>query len=105
MPDIPERDWKVVRKLHPILLQRYCQQVFQDVHTLTEDGECNYHDAYLELYKLVHDRDKTIRYLFNGLSRSKATVMVAAWKHHGLITENELAMFSEETLEEISFIA
>ena len=103
MRDIPERDWKVVRKLHPILLKRYCQHVFQGVHALTEGSECDYHAAYLELYKLVRDRNKTIGYLFEGFSRSKATMMVTAWKNNKLITDDELAMFSEETLAVVNF--
>ncbi|MFK0574134.1 hypothetical protein [Endozoicomonas sp.] len=97
MHTIPERDWKVVKKLHPILLQRYCQQVFQDVHALTEDDECDYHEAYQELYDLVHDRNKAMRELFDGLTRSKATLMVLAWKNYGLITDDEFEMFNEET--------
>ena len=103
MRGIAERDWRLVRKLHPIALQRYCQQVFQDVHALTEEGECDHHAAYLELYKLVRDRDKTIGYLFDDLRRSRATMMVMGWKNHDLITEDELAMFSEKTLAVVNF--
>ncbi|USE36432.1 hypothetical protein [Endozoicomonas sp. SCSIO W0465] len=97
MHKIPEPDWKVVKKLHPIILQRYCQQVFEDVQALTKDDECDYHDAYQELYDLVHNRNKAMRDLFDGLTRSKATLIVLAWKNHALITDDEFSMLSEDT--------
>ncbi|WP_419533467.1 hypothetical protein [Endozoicomonas sp.] len=103
MYKLPERDWKVVKKLHPILLQRYCQQVFEDVHALTEGDECDYQAAYLKLYKLVRDRNKNIGHLFDGFSRGQATMMIMTWKRQHLITEEELAMFSDETQAAVDF--
>lgn len=97
MSTIPERDWKVVRKLHPVLLQRYCQQVFEDVHGLTDADDCDYHEACQGLYDLVHKRNKAMRDLFDGLTRSKATLMVLAWKKQNLITDDEFGLFSEKT--------
>ncbi len=97
MHSIPERDWKVVKQLHPVLLQRYCQQVFQEVHALTEEDDCDYHDAYQALYDLVHKRNKAMRDLFDGLTRSKATLMVLAWKNNNLMTDEEFERFSEAT--------
>ena len=49
------------------------------------------------LYDLVHDRNKAMRDLFDGLTRSKATLMVLAWKNYGLISDDEFEMFSGET--------
>ncbi|MFK0574081.1 hypothetical protein [Endozoicomonas sp.] len=97
MHKIPERDWKVVRKLHPVLLQRYCQQVFRDVHALTEDGQCDYHQACQGLYDLVHDRNEEMAAFFDDMSRSKAITMILGWKSHGIIDDDEFQEFSEET--------
>lgn len=104
MYKIPERDWKVVRKLHPVMLQRYCQQVFQKVEALTPKGDaCDFHKAYLELRSLLKIGDKQMRELFNDLSRSNAIMMVMTWMSHELITDDELAMLSEETVAVVDF--
>ncbi|MFK0573232.1 hypothetical protein [Endozoicomonas sp.] len=52
----------------------------------------------------MHNRNKAMRDIFDGLTRSKATLMVLAWKNYGLIADNEFELFSEETQALVSHI-
>ncbi len=43
MKYLPESDWKKVRAIHPVLLQRMCKNVFQEVEAISSKASSNYH--------------------------------------------------------------
>ena len=37
MPDIPERDWKLLRELAPVALNRFCEQILREAAAIAAD--------------------------------------------------------------------
>lgn len=97
MKSIPERDWKKIRDLKGELLNVACEQIFQRVEKLSAGRAGQHHKTYLELYKLIEKEDNAIAEMFDGLSRNSAFFKIAALKHNGVLTDEQMGLFSEET--------
>jgi len=97
--DIKESDWKHFRNLHPILLERYCQQVLQEVGGICLKAETGSHQRYLDLYKLIERCDHEMEQLFDNPRRSTALLQIMAINSRGLFTAEELSQFSQEVRE------
>jgi hypothetical protein len=95
---ISESDWRLLRTLQPIALERFCRRVLDEVAGLTsgDDGRSN-HDRYLALFDLVKKQDKELAVTFDDLRRSTAFFRIAAMRHRKLLTDEEFAQFGEET--------
>lgn len=107
MRDIPERDWKILRELKPIALERYCRGVLEEVAALvgaSADGGGGYHHRYLALFKLLRERDGDLGNAFNDLKRSTALLQLACMRRLGLLTDEEFARFTQETRERVQGI-
>ena len=100
--DIPELDWKLFRQLHRIALDRYCQQVLDEIALIAADTQETPHEHYLRIYKVIHQRDRTMSEAFNDLRRSTAIMRLLTICSHGLITEDEIARFTQDTRDAIS---
>ena len=99
MREIKESDWKLLRQLHTEALERFCKQILLEVARINADRAKSFHQKYLEIYAVLHRRDREIAQTFNDLRRSRALMMIASMKGHGLLTEDELSRFSQETQE------
>jgi hypothetical protein len=95
--EIPEPDWRLLRQLSPIALERFCRAVLDDVAGLTADNGRTNHARYLALFDLVKRRDKELAVAFDDLRRSTAFFRLAAIRHRQLLTDEEFARFSPET--------
>ena len=95
--DIPERDWKLLRELHGILLDRYSKGVLEKSRALIDDPSVGPHERYLRLYKLIHSTDKELGRALNDMRRSTARRHIVAARTLGLLTDEEMRRFSEET--------
>ena len=97
--EISEADWKILRQLKPLALERFCQRVLAEVAHLAADTTKSAHERYLAIFELTRDRDKDLARAFNNLRRSTALWQLASMKSQRLLTEAELASFSQETRE------
>ena len=70
--DFPERDWKVLRELKPVALDRFCQRTLMEVAALCSDVGRTNHERYLALWKLIRERDDRLSAAFDDLRRSTA---------------------------------
>ena len=98
---IPESDWKVFRDLRTVALERFCQRVLGDVGRIASDGKQSFHDRYLEIYKLIDERDDELARAFNDFRRSTAIMQLAVIHSHGLLTPDELLRFTPATREAV----
>lgn len=96
-----ESDWKIFKKLKPLALQRYCEQVMEDVDKIVHKEEDNAHERYLEMYKIIRDGDKMLARMFDGFSRSKALNQLVMYYNNGLLDEEEISQLSSETREKV----
>jgi hypothetical protein len=97
--EFSEADWRVLRQLEPVALERVCQRVLSEIGRLASDTEQGAHERYLEIYQLLRRRDSELARIFNGLRRSNALIRLACMHSHELLRSDELARFSPETRE------
>ena len=100
--NFPESDWKLFRQLHSIARDRYCQKVLDDIARVAADTKATPHERYLKIYKVIQQRDQIIGEAFNDLRRSTALMRLITIHSHGLITEDEIGRFTQDTRDVIS---
>jgi hypothetical protein len=105
MADIPERDWRAFRELRELALERFCERVLREITALASSAGSSWHQRYGMVFGLLEQRDDELARAFNGPSRSKAILQLAAIYSHALLTEDELARFTPETRERLRVIA
>ena len=92
-----ESDWKKFTKLKKIALERFCESVLNESRLLCDREDLTAHEKYLELYKIIHKRDRELGRAFDGHSRSRADLQLRDMYNRGLVSDDELSKFSEET--------
>ena len=97
MRQIPEKDWKVLRKLKNELLQRFCSEALVRLKPIIINPGADSHKAYLQLWEMLRKEDKELSLLFDDLKRSTAFFKLAAWRSHGLLSDEDFNQFSAET--------
>jgi hypothetical protein len=95
--DFPESDWKILRELKPILLDRFCKRVLEELVNLAAAAGESDHQRYLSVYKHLHERDKELGRAFDDHRRSTAVMRLVAIRSLGLLKPEELSRFSPET--------
>ncbi len=101
--DIKESDWKTLRRLQPLALERLCKRVLDDIESVRNDSGRTFHQRYLDIYRIVEQRDREMASIFNDVKRSNAMMKLALMRSSGLLEESEIASFSEETRAAIAF--
>jgi hypothetical protein len=104
MRQIKESDWKLLRQLHSEALERFCQQILLEIERINSDRVKSFHQKYLDIYEVLHRRDKEVTQTFDDLRRSTAFIHLASMKGRGLLTENELLRFSQETRDVVDLL-
>jgi hypothetical protein len=72
--EIKESDWKLIRRLQKVALERFCERVPREVRAAAAEHGEGYHDCYLKVFALIQDRDKTISDAFDDPRRSNALI-------------------------------
>lgn len=101
---VPESDWKTLREHQPIALERFCQRVLAEAHSLSARTEPDAHQRYLKLYHLLRDRDRELARAFNDARRSTAIARLLNIQALHLLTPEEFARFSPQTRETIELL-
>lgn len=104
MKDIPEKDWKMIRKLKDEVLNKLCGRILSKVSETLNGSDQTEHGKYLNVYKIINEEDDSIAAMFNDLKRSNAIIKLSLWKQNDLLTEEQFMLFSEETRERIGRI-
>lgn len=89
--DFPESDWKIFRALREVALERFCNRVLAEVEALCRDPSRSHHKRYLDLCRLLRERDKELAYSFDDPRRSAMILQLAAIHASGLLEPDELA--------------
>jgi hypothetical protein len=95
--EISERDWKHFSRLQAVALARFCGRVLAEVERVIARSETGSHERYLEVFALTRHRDKELAVAFNDPRRSTALMQLPAILSHGLLTDEEIAGFGDET--------
>jgi hypothetical protein len=97
MREIKESDWKVLRRVHPLALERFCGRVLAEIGRVSRDGAKGHHARYLQVFGIIQQRDREMARLFDNPRRSHALTMLAQIRSQGLLTEDEFSNLSPET--------
>jgi predicted TIM-barrel fold metal-dependent hydrolase len=101
---IKESDWKIFRRLHQVALERFCQRVIEEINDATSNCNENYHKRYLEVFRLIMDRNEKMARAFDDLRRSRAFLLLANIRESQLLTDEEFSEFSLEACEAVESI-
>jgi len=101
MSSVPENDWKLFRKLQNDLTAKTCELIFTKVEELTKKRKCIEHKSYLDLYALIQMEDAKIAEMFNNPTRNNVLLKLVSLKNHGVFTEEQFKMFSQETQDRV----
>jgi hypothetical protein len=104
MRTIPEKDWKQMRSIKARVLDDACARILTGVESILQKREGRNHEAYLDLWDLLHKEDRKIASMFDDLRRSTAVLMLVQWHSHGLVSDSDLALFTEETQDAVKAI-
>jgi hypothetical protein len=97
MRAIPETDWKQLRALKTRALNDAYARILDAVAQIVQNREGCEHEVYLALWELIRTQDAWIASMFDVFKRSTTVYKLAAWQRHGLVSEHDLAWFTEET--------
>jgi hypothetical protein len=98
--EIKESDWKYLKKLKPILLERACANINKEAQLILENKENrDQYQVYLELYDHFQKKDDMIADCFDDYRRSTAKRKILRLVDYGIMSEDELQGFSDDTKE------
>jgi hypothetical protein len=100
--NIPERDWKAFREIHPVARARFCERALSEIASASSASGQDAHERYLKVFELLRDKDQELATLFDNPRRSSAFGQLCTIASAGLLTEEELSRFSQGTRESIS---
>ena len=95
--EIKEADWKLLRRLHRIALERYCRRVIEEISGAVSDRDGGYHGCFLEVFALVNERNQELARTFDDLRRANATLLLAGMMERRLLSGEEFSQFGPET--------
>jgi hypothetical protein len=67
---IKEADWKVLRRLHPLALERFCERVLAEIESIRHDNARSFHQRYLDIFQIIKRRDQEMGCIFDDPKRS-----------------------------------
>lgn len=97
--NISEPDWRVFKEVRVAALDRFCHRILDECVALCGDHTRSAHTRYLDLYTLIHQRNKEIQEAFDDPRRSTAVLSLMIMRQHGLVTRAELDRFSADTVQ------
>jgi len=97
MNSFPEKDWKQLRSIQQEKLAFVCGQILDETGRIANEREGGEHQAFLNLWEVINEGNAQIAELFDDVRRSTALQLLIAWRKHGLLDEEEMGLFSEET--------
>lgn len=104
MSSVPEKDWKLFRKLESELTASACEMIFKQVEEIAGNRSGKEHQSYLDLYRLIEAEDLKIAEMFNNPTRNNVLMKIVALKNHEVLSDAQLELFSKETQEFVNLI-
>jgi hypothetical protein len=102
--EIKESDWKLLRRLHQVALERFCRHVIEEISAATSDRAGDYHECFLKVFALVNERNRELARTFDDLRRSNAVILLASLMEERLLSEEEFSRFGPETRDAVEAI-
>jgi hypothetical protein len=78
-------------------LSAACERILVAAEDIARKRTGNEHETFLKLWEETNEGNRLIAELFDDLRRSNALFKLIAWRKNDLLSDAELALFSEET--------
>lgn len=91
-----ESDWKIFKVIKENAIQLFCDKALSEYEELIKNKSNDAHGTYTDLYQMVIKRDKQMALLFDGHSRSKASLQLLAIRSKDLADDDLLKKLSDE---------
>jgi predicted secreted Zn-dependent protease len=65
---IAEANWKAFKRMHSLALERFCERVLAEIEQVTKNGMQSAHQRYVDIFRIVEQRDREIARLFHDQS-------------------------------------
>jgi hypothetical protein len=98
---IKESDWKLLKQMAPVALERFCRRTLAEIDRIASDGSRSYHQRYRAIFAVIRNRDQEMAGAFDNLRRSTALLQLSIIYSHGLLHDEEFLRFSAETREAV----
>ena len=95
-----ESDWKLFVHIKELALEAYCAKALADTQSLIADQDQDAHSRFMALYQLLQTRNKQLAFIFEGHSRSKASLQLRILRFEALADESLLGQLSPEFLQQ-----
>ncbi len=102
--NIPESDWRHFKRVHQLLLERFCQRTLDELAAVLRAGEGTAHERYCRAYALLEKRDKALARAFDDFRRSTAVMQLVIMRTMGLLGDEELKVFTERTQQAVRLV-
>ncbi|HUO10313.1 MAG TPA: hypothetical protein VM008_18550 [Phycisphaerae bacterium] len=96
MQDIRESDWKVLRGLTDVAMERFFVETLREAEEKLRDTGGDSRERFWRVHSMMLERRKEAAELFDNLSRSKAIIRLMMMRSRGLITDDEMKKFSPD---------
>lgn len=97
----PESDWKRLRGVKEVALERFCERVLGECQEVLQDDRVSAHERYVPLFRLTRDRDQDLAGAFDDHRRSTALLRLIAMRKLGVVSDEEMEGFSTKTRESV----
>jgi hypothetical protein len=94
---IPESDWREFKRVHAELLERFCARILEEVAAAAKSTQGTAQERYARVSKLIDERDDELVNAFGDFRRSTAEMQLFIMRRMGLLTDDDLDGFSEQT--------
>jgi hypothetical protein len=95
-----ESDWKIFKQIKEKAIELFCNNALAEYEEIIKNKNEKSQETYIYLYRLVINRDKHMALLFDGHSRSKASLQLLAIRGEGLADETLLKKLSDDFLQQ-----
>ncbi len=98
-----ESDWRIFRDSLPIWREKYLIKINQQISTILNDPQKTATERFWDIYEFQKKQSKILRFCLDRYSRSSMYLKLHAMVDCGMVTDKDLAAFSDELKEIISF--
>jgi hypothetical protein len=102
MNNIPESDWKYLRKVKDELLETLCKRINDEASRIIRHPAFSQHEKFLRLFRHALGSNEIIANCFDDWRRSNIILKMLLLREEGLLTGEHILRLSEETQGKIS---
>lgn len=95
MSDIPEADWKHIRALQPLLINRLCARINARVGRIINDPALTHHERFLTMFTAIREENQKVAWAFDDWRRSTIRMRIIEIHRQGLFEPGEIAGLSD----------